>query len=384
MSRSSILLIAALAVAAVLARFLLVSSSSPEGPRDHPPESERAQVSVGSAPTPGSKARVGAPPAAELAREETVLMPAQVEKMQAAAESLRQRARFPPTSRRIEDNMDPIVATRAVKERMSPPGQGRAPTLVVFASSVSYEAPNPIILFARFIREWPDDFAPRTDAELAGDLVNAAGQVVAEVDLLDDGQERDIEAGDGIFTARLTPAANELARWNGLIRVRVYGETGDGERRSAKTRFYYGAPGAKLTGNYQDQLMDGHLQILAEVDVKTLGEYRIDATVSGSQGLLAFAQSTVALEPGIVWMPITFWGLTLREAHEPGPYRLSSIALANVTLKPPQLNDAISTSYETEAYDPKAFNSQPYNDPKLLQRADRIDARSRGETARVP
>ena len=64
----------------------------------------------------------------------------------------------------------------------------------MFASSLSYEAPNPIILYAKFIREYPGDWSPRTDAEIAGELVNAADEVVAEVDLRDDGQERDIEA----------------------------------------------------------------------------------------------------------------------------------------------------------------------------------------------
>ena len=77
--------------------------------------------------------------------------------------------------------------------------------------------------------------------------------------------------------------------------------------------------------------MDGHLQLLAEIDVKEPGEYRLEATLSGSQGLLAWAENTVLLEPGIKWMPLTFWGLALREANEPGPYKLSSIALANMT-----------------------------------------------------
>ncbi len=388
MSRSSILIIAALAILVVVARFLVPSTSRTERPPDATPaaENDRAIPITGNAPAPGSKAaRVAAPsPAAELARAETVVTPAQAEKLRVTAETLRQRARFPPTSRRIEDMIDPIVQTRAVEERMSPPGQGRAPTLVVFASSLSYEAPNPIILFARFMRQWPEDKATRTDAEIAGELINAAGQVVAEVDLLDDGQERDIEAGDGIFTARLTPTQEDVARWNGLIRVRVYGQTADGDKRSAKTRFYYGAPSAQLTGSYSDRLVDGHLQLFAEVEVKALGEYRLDATLSGSQGLIAWAENTVALEPGITWMPLIFWGLSLRLANEPGPYQLSSIALSNVTLKPPQLNDAISTQYRTAAYKPDDFSNEAYNDPKLLQRADRLDARRRGDTSRVP
>jgi len=172
----------------------------------------------------------------------------------------------------------------------------------------------------------------RTDAEIAGELRNAAGEVVAQVDLRDDGQERDIDAHDGVFTARLTPAAEDLAQWNGLIRAKVYGATADGERRSAKTRFYYGAPSAKLTGYYRDQLVDGHLQLLAELEVKQPGDYRLEATLSGSQGLLAWAENTVHFEAGVGSMPVTFWGLTLREANEPGPYRLSSVALSNVSV----------------------------------------------------
>jgi hypothetical protein len=387
MSRSSILLVAALGIVAVLARVLVLNGSRTERPRDRQPMSEIAGAipSVGVAPTPGSKAgRIGAPPPApELGREETVVTAAQTEKARAAAESLRHEARFPPTSRRIDDNIDPIVQTRAVKERLSPPGEGRKPTLVVFASALSYEAPNPIILYAKVIRDYPQDWSPRTDAEIAGELRNAAGVVVAEVDLRDDGQGRDIEAGDGVFTAQLTPAEEDLDQWNGLIRVKIYGETVDGDRRSAKTRFYYGVPSAKLTGSYQDKLVDGHLQVLAEIEVVESAEYRLEATLSGSQGLLAWAENTVQLEPGITWMPLTFWGLALREANEPGPYRLSSIALSNVSDNPPQLNDAISTTYQTAPYKPQDFSDERYNDPQLLEKADRYEARARRETTGV-
>jgi hypothetical protein len=323
---------------------------------------------VGVSPTPL--------PAPERGSDETHATMARSETALAAAAALRHKARFPPTSRRIEDNVDPIVETRAVKEHLSPLGQGRTPTLVLFSSSLSYEAPSPIILYAKFIREHPGDWSLRTDAEIAGELRNAAGAVVAEVDLRDDGQERDIEARDGVFTARLTPDAEDLKQWNGLIRAKVYGETADGERRSAKTRFYYGAPSAKLTGYYRDQLVDGHLQLLAEVEVTEPGNYRLEATLSGSQGLLAWAENTVWFEPGIGSMPLTFWGLALREANQPGPYRLSSIALSKVTYKPPQLNDAFSTTYDTAPYKPQDFSEVPYNDPKLLEKADRYEARA--------
>jgi hypothetical protein len=187
-----------------------------------------------------------------------------------------------------------------------------------------------------------------------------------------------------VFTAQLTPAAEDAEEWNGLIRVQIYGQTADGDRRSARTRFYYGAPSAKLTGYYRDQLVDGHLQLLAEIEVKEPGEYRLEATLSGSDGLLAWTESTVHLEAGIGYIPLTFWGLALREANEPGPYQLSSIALANVSVDPPQLNDAFSTTYKTAAYKPDDFSDASYDDPKLLEKAQRWEARARGENANLP
>ncbi|MCC6847409.1 MAG: hypothetical protein IT294_02820 [Deltaproteobacteria bacterium] len=378
MSRSRILLIAALGAVAVLARGLLPNASDTAPPTPDPrPPSEPASVA---APATGMPETAGAPtPSRDAARgpEDPFAAAPNAAKALEAAAALRHRADFPPTSRPIEDNIDPIVRTRAVKERLSPPGQGRKPTLVVFSSALSYEAPSPIILFAKFIREYPGDWAPRADAEIAGELRNVDGALVAEVELNDDGQERDIEAGDGVFTVRLTPAAEDLERWNGLIRVKLWGETADGERRSATTRFYYGAPSAKLTGYYRDQLVNGHLQLEAEIEVKEVGEYRLEATLSGARGLLAWAENTVALAPGVTLVPLTFWGLALREANEPGPYRLSSIALANVTYKPPQLNDAIGTAYLTAPYDPDAFSGERYGDPKLIERANRYEERAR-------
>ncbi len=386
MSRTSILLIVALGIVAVVARFLWLHAARPERVSDRQRPAESARVvpdADGVASTPGRSARRSPAPlsAPEAPRDETGATTTTPELERKLAADLRQKARFPKTSRRIEDNVNPIVATRAVKERLSPPRQGRTPTLVVFSSSLSYEAPSPIILFAKFIRDYPKDWSTRTDGEIAGELLNDENQVVAQVDFLDDGEGRDIEAHDGVFTTRLTPAPEDLDAWNGLIRVKVYGETADGDRRTATTRFYYGEPSAKLTGNYQDRLVDGHLQILAEVDVKEAGQFRLDATVSGAQGLLAWGQNTVALAPGIGWLPVTFWGLALREANEPGPYQLSSVALADVSKKPPQLNDAFGTTYHTAPYKPTDFSDQSYDDPKLLERAARAEARARGETS---
>ena len=85
---------------------------------------------------------------------------------------------------------------------------------------------------------------------------------------------------DGVFTAMLTPSDDDLDRWTGLIRVKVYGETSSGDRRSARTRFYYGTASAWLTGNYRDELAGGHLRLLAEVQVTAPAEYRLDATLS--------------------------------------------------------------------------------------------------------
>jgi hypothetical protein len=381
MSRSAILVLVGFAVVAVLARVFLLGGAEAERPRAQRPASEIApEMPHVAAPTPGRNPDRSGALSEEPTRsgEDIAVTTMAPEAARAIAETLRRKARFPPTSRRIENNMDPIVETRAVKERLSPPGQGRQPTLVLFSSSVSYEAPNPIILFAKFIREYPRDWAPLPGGEIAGDLRNADGEIVAEVDLLDDGQGRDIEANDGIFTAQIAPEPRDFGRWNGLIRAQVYGVSANGDRREARTRFYYGTPWAKLTGNYRDELVDGHLELMVEVDAKSAGQYRIEATLSGSHGLLSWAEKTATLEPGLTWIPVTFFGLTLREAGEPGPYRLSSIALSNVTLKPPQLNDAISTQYETAAYKPEDFSAQPYGDPKLLQKADRYDARANG------
>jgi hypothetical protein len=379
MSRSRILLLlAAVAIILVVARFLFSNVPETERPRPEQRAPEVARVmpdrvpNVRVSPTPLQAPQRGPDD------DELTAMQRSEQAMEVAAK-LRHKARFPPTSHRIEDNYNPLLKTRTVKERLSPPGQGRSPTLVVFASALSYEAPNPIILFARFIRDYPGDWSIRTDAEIAGELVNAADEVVAQVDLRDDGQERDVEAGDGVFTARLEPPGEAVDQWNGLIRVQIYGRTADGEKRSARTRFYYGAPTAKLTGYYRDQLVEGHLQILAEIEVQQAAEYRLEGTLDGSRGLLAWAENTVRLESGIQYMPLTFWGLALREANEPGPYQLSSIALANVSQNPPQLNDAFNPSYQTAAYRPQDFSAERYDDPLLIDKAERHEERARHE-----
>jgi hypothetical protein len=117
---------------------------------------------------------------------------------------------------------------------------------------------------------------------------------------------------------------------------------------------------------------------MAEVEVKEAGDYRLQGSLTGQhEKLLAWAENTVHFDPGVGLMPLTFWGLALRQANEPGPYQLGSIALANVSFKPPQTNDAFNPGYQTAAYKPEDFSEEPFNDPKLLEKADRYEARAR-------
>jgi hypothetical protein len=290
------------------------------------------------------------------------------------AADYRQLARYPESSRVLQPGAkDPIRDKRTPTKQTARGPQG-TPTLSVWASKLSVEVGKTVDLFA----EPSLQGKPALSLEVTGEVASQKG-IVAQVVYHDDGRVPDAKAGDGIWSARFAmPAGLEPDGAENLAEsymVRVKARMLDGDLREAAGGFLYSNPAAHLTGRYRESVVDGNLVIAAQVDVKESGRFHLAGTLATLQGEpVGTAQAAAHLEPGRHWINLSFYGLMFHDRQVTGPFRLASLALATTSGMPNALNDLVENAYITKPQRLEQMTATPYNDPKLLDAARRLEA----------
>jgi hypothetical protein len=304
----------------------------------------------------------------------TVAPPALTSLGKSAAEEYRRRARYPHSSQPLGDGEDPILRAREVSPVTATGPEGAEPVLTVFPERVSFESPSPVHVYAFLSVKGERVPAQR----IVGEVQTDALEVVGALAFRDDGIAPDAVAGDAVYSAPFDPGEAAAQRLAASYLVRVQAVTESGDRREAATGFLYSRPQAHLTGRYRDALIDGDLAVDAEVEVAANGRFHIEGSLYAEDGRpLAWAQTTEALPPGLQWMRLPFFGLILREREVDGPYVLRYVALSTTTQMPNAKNDLVENAYVTASYAAAAFRDQPFNDPNLLEAADRLERDAR-------
>jgi hypothetical protein len=261
------------------------------------------------------------------------------------AREYREQARFPESSRALKPgDADPVREKRTATEQTQRGPEDRGPALSVRAESVSFEVGKPIRLYATV----DNGIA----LEVTGEIVGAAGDLVASYAYSDDGRGIDKKAGDGIWSARVL----------------------DGDIRESVGGFLYSNPAAHLTGRYRDQLRDGSLAVAAEVDVTRAGRFHLAATLYSMAGEpVGTAQAAAELEPGRRWIELSFYGLMFHDRKVAGPFRLGTVSLATTGGMPNALNDLVENAWVTRAWKLEQMTTRPFGNPRLLEAASRLE-----------
>src|SRR5262245_2437159 len=122
-----------------------------------------------------------------------------------AASEYRRLAQYPPWSRPFnEEGEDPILRDRMVSPVSSAGPNGEQPILVVFPDQVSFEAPDPVLLYAYLTVDGNRVAA----ASISGTIMSETLQPLASFAYSDDGSGGDRVPGDAIYTARFDPGAD--------------------------------------------------------------------------------------------------------------------------------------------------------------------------------
>jgi hypothetical protein len=289
-----------------------------------------------------------------------------------AADDYRHRARYPRWSSPLATaDDDPIVRERVVNPVRSRGPRNEDPSLTVYPARVGFETPEPAEVHA-FLSIGDDRVEARS---VRATVMTDQLQPVGELEYRDDGTAGDAEAGDRIYSAVFMPSQEATARPATSYMVRVVATSRGDEERIAVTSFLYSFPDAQLTGAYRDAVVDGSLQVQAEVAVTAAGRFHLEATLydAAGQQALAWSQTATELTEGRHWMTLSYYGLILHERGVDGPYLLRHVALSTVSTMPNAKNRLADGAHVTAAYAAAQFTNASYDDPELLDAADRVE-----------
>ncbi|MCC6847400.1 MAG: hypothetical protein IT294_02775 [Deltaproteobacteria bacterium] len=352
-------------------------------------------------PAPAAEGEPSPRPAREIVRTETYLAPVDdstltAEQAAAAAARYRKAARFPRTSRPLEDGLDPIARSRAPQVDFEGDAKHPEPRLLAYPAITSFAAPGDVVIYAeivelRMAEAYDENGRPgretlrqfRTGARaMRGVLQTMDGVLVSPLAFHDDGTRGDAQAGDDFWTAAYTPDPDTPNAFRGQYQVVVQAETSKGDTLNATTSFVYTVEIAHLTGQYRDAIVDGNLQIEAEVAVEDAGRFRVEGTLvtTADAKMIGYAYADADLDAGRHWVPLVYYGLIFHDMRAPGPYSLFSVMLSTLGGATPQESDVVPNAHTTSAYEVGDFGDAPFNDPEYMQKADHYDGirRTRG------
>ncbi|MEW6268774.1 MAG: hypothetical protein AB1689_05685 [Thermodesulfobacteriota bacterium] len=289
-----------------------------------------------------------------------------------AADEYRRRARYPGSSQPVwPTELDPIVRDREVTPVTAKGRDGKEPTLHVKPARLAFEAPEPVVLYA-----WLSvDGDPVPSVTLRGTLLSEDLQPLATFDFVDDGTSGDAVEGDDLRAVTLHLPDELTPELSASYLVDVKAITEDDDDRAAATSFQYANPHARLTGRFAEEVVDGSLRLSAEVEVWRAGRFHIEATLYDAAGTqpIAWAQGAAELAPGVQSMTLTFFGAALRDRGIDGPYLLRYVALSTTTAMPNAKSRVLENAFVTRAHRATAFSADGFDDPELLEAADRLE-----------
>lgn len=240
--------------------------------------------------------------------------------------------RFPPDSQPLRADMLDVLRPGARYETPVPLGGGLA--LLFTANTYAVSAGSPIVATLEVFRE--SGARERRPVPLEIRTCNLARfaqpdfvPVAAALSLRDDGRDRDMAAGDGIYTVTLVPSAlPELASYNGLLRldVELLVEGEASPLRAALDFRLTSAPPAAFVGVAGERLTSDVLELVVELEVREAGRYFVQGLLfDSSDRPLGIAVARPSLEVGRAMVPLLYWGLLFHEANAVGSFTFRTL-----------------------------------------------------------
>lgn len=196
--------------------------------------------------------------------------------------------------------------------------------------------------------------SPVAGASAVVTLVAEDGEPVT-LTLLDDGQEADTAAGDGLYSAELVPSS--AGSYFAMADIQGSTSAGIPFTRHCGATYEVIAPLARLTGTVTDDGVDDdfdgrfdRIALQVSADVVEAGAYRafVRLETAGGQELLRSAEAD--LPAGLNSVEVDFEAEALRELGEDGPYRIALVDLLFLGAEGATSADRLEDAGSTRAY----------------------------------
>lgn len=274
------------------------------------------------------------------------------------AEIYRARARYPEHSWVLaEGQADPILSERVPSTQRARGPEAGDPVLEVWSSQVIYQVGEPVELLARIEGAVP--------VRLTADVYDPAGNFVTSAVYR-------ARPGQAVRSARLENLPTPERATPFLVQVEAVLQ--DGTTRRISSGFLLSNPGARLTGAFENAVVNGDAVVRAEVEVETAGRYHLKGVLANASGApLGVAQTAVELEAGTHWMELPFYGLMFHDRGVTGPAVLESVVLTRTGGMPNAPGPVLERAYRLPPQDLDRLTSRPFQDPQRIDAAERLE-----------
>ena len=170
--------------------------------------------------------------------------------------------------------------------------------------------------------------------------------------------------GDGVYSLEL--GSEQTKDWPiGIYKALI---ASDHKKLSESVSFVLSPPVISITGEYREKITaQGDLLFEIEVETTEAARYYIRASLySESNTPIGSAQFSDNLSRGTHWVPLSYFGLMIRDSNEPGPYFIRTIELAKSGIPMLRMPPAEANMY-TQSYALDEFNAQSYQEQQALK-----------------
>ncbi|KZY73426.1 hypothetical protein A3742_13020 [Oleiphilus sp. HI0071] len=169
---------------------------------------------------------------------------------------------------------------------------------------------------------------------------------------------------DGTYS--LTLASEQTQNWQpGIYKALI---ASDHKALSEAVSFVISPPIIELTGEYREHITTkGDLLFEIEVNVAEPARFYVRASLyTSSNSPVGSAQFSDSLSTGEHWIPLTYFGLMIRDSDEPGPYLIQTVELAKAGVPMLRMPPAKAGMY-TQSYPLEEFSNQTYQEQQALK-----------------
>ncbi|MEO5686958.1 MAG: choice-of-anchor X domain-containing protein [Burkholderiaceae bacterium] len=143
---------------------------------------------------------------------------------------------------------------------------------------------------------------------------------------VDDGTQGDLQAGDGVYTARLDPTAEGFGNFAGMIRTELVVQSGQQQGYVAFDVVYAPQVPATWAGAVRDSLQEGSLNFVLAANVAQPGRYVITGRVDDAAGKpFALVTFNNELGAGTQQVPLQVYGRLVRDQKPAFPLVLHDV-----------------------------------------------------------